>query len=717
MRMCAAHNLLLTMHFFLSALFVLLFHASGADFAKTVRSASPSAASVTERLARLAALRAVNHQKRLVDASSPNRVQLRGTISQDTRYLQLRNAFFRAKTPPSQSSTTRSALKTPKHYSRSSKKTSFTPFLRRWRSGGVQKSQVREISVHGPSKAILDRTRKNRLPSSPKIHVSFYMRLSNLHARSRSVRSTWASHVSLPTSSKEGLTLDPCALDSDCKSPRTCINNFDDQGEELPCSPADANCFCISPSFPVECASASDCSPGEVCATIEGFEAFPTCISGQAVENIEEIEEVENTSDAPLTPTETPVASANETGPTAGGLTGDPCQIESDCVPDRLCVSTDGDLESCNPSIDSCLCIPPEFQTCTASADCVPGEICVVLDQDLDTVCVSETLAVGAALTEVGPSNSTVASPSPSPLFVSGGLTGDPCRFDNECIAERLCLGPEAESCQTSDLTCLCFPLVIQVCSSSADCVPGEVCVSIDTVSDQFCLSEVVVDNSDEINEVDPESKDDPEDSLVEPSPALVGGLTGDPCLTDLDCVGDRTCPDTGDCSEFGNCICVPPSLTECTSSLDCVAGEVCAFFTDDEDVFFFCVSAQLEEELDTLTEVAPDGLPAGTGFTGDPCTASFDCQEQRSCLVRESGLSCTSGNICICVPPEVVLCETVSDCGVGEVCASPVGSVSKEGICLSQQVVDDVDELDELVRVAHELLGTVRYRSHNVGS
>lgn len=81
---------------------------------------------------------------------------------------------------------------------------------------------------------------------------------------------------------RSGLTYDLCSSDSDCKSPRECIDIFGD-----PCSSPSAECNCIPKSGYQDCTSSSDCVSGEGCVT--GIGGTASCASCDVVSNNEGI--------------------------------------------------------------------------------------------------------------------------------------------------------------------------------------------------------------------------------------------------------------------------------------------------------------------------------------------------------------------------------------------------------------------------------------------
>lgn len=715
------------MRVIISIFVVLILSAGGVEVVKAAGLPSSSAANVDQGSHRLATLFNINHKnKNSVRDTSSYRDALFASISRHkSRHTGLAGALLRSKRkiPPSISRLTARDLPKENSFPSTNKHRVSSSSLW-WHSERMSISRklhsLNSLSNHVPERNMalrdaLSRKFANRDPALLATKVSrnpdrnpsalgsshfdapLVQARSPLSSGSRAILLRHSSRSSLPTSAREGLTLDPCSSDAECVSPRTCIL-LDDDNPIVPCSPDDLACLCIAPSLTF-CTTTTDCPQGEVCATIEGTSST-FCASGEVVELIPEIEEVDNVAFPSPGPPEVPDPSVNETAPSSGGLTGDTCESDAQCVPDRSCITFSVDSANgspCSFGDDNCLCIPPEFLPCTSSVECVPGEVCALVDPDLDGICLSEELVEVSGIPEVGPVNSTESTPSPSPPATpSGGLTADDCQVDSDCVPDRTCQGAETDSCPVGGF-CFCFPPELQFCSSSVECVPGEVCVALEGIEDTFCVSEEFADSASGVGEVSPGNSTVPDDPLVEPSAAPPAGLTGDQCVDDFDCLEDRSCDISGDCSA-GNCICLPLVLTNCTSSVDCVEGEVCVTIVDTDLVV--CVSEQAEQNFDEISEVDPEDTgPSDAGFTGDQCTSNVECSGDRSCLVRDGGLPCSDGDSCICVPARIIVCESNSDCVVGEVCATTSTSVSTQGICVSEEVVDDVAELDELVR------------------
>ena len=326
--------------------------------------------------------------------------------------------------------------------------------------------------------------------------------------------------------------------------------------------------------------------------------------------------------------------------------------------------------------------------------------MCASIGNDPEPICFSPRI-----VEEFGAEVFDEAMPKPSapaeltdPSSPSGGFTGDPCESDFDCQGDRQCRGATNSRCDGGS-DCFCGIFQLQLCTSSEGCVPGEVCASVSGDDEFYCLSAELVKSVDEFFEVRGESSLVPEESpgkvSVAPFPPT-GGLTGDFCFDSSDCQEDRLCEGV-DCSLGGTCFCLPPVPQICSSSIECVTGEVCAILEALDSPL--CFSEELVRRLG-LREVGVDDVNdgpnnPGVGLTGDACRSDLGCSGARSCLTQE-GEFCSFN--CICVPAQVIVCGKSADCESGEVCA--VTSVESEGgICLSKNVVDAVPELGQLVR------------------
>lgn len=85
----------------------------------------------------------------------------------------------------------------------------------------------------------------------------------------------------------------------------------------------------------------------------------------------------------------------------------------------------------------------------------------------------------------------------------TGGLTQDTCRRQSECISPRGCFHLDSNTGHFSLCVkngCRCFPLYggLTYCSSTTDCVEGEVCTTYagDNPIKPFCMSEKVVNRN-----------------------------------------------------------------------------------------------------------------------------------------------------------------------------------------------------------------------------
>lgn len=218
-----------------------------------------------------------------------------------------------------------------------------------------------------------------------------------------------------------------------------------------------------------------------------------SCVSTEQVENEPGLVEVDDvvlpSPTANETSSEAPKPE-NETDTSLGGFTGDDCQSDTGCVPDRTCLNiVDG---PCAVSDEFCLCVPPVFVNCTSNADCVPGEVCTSTPEDEGAICISKQWEEeSCSFTEVDPVDTMMPSVSPPAVDPvesppPGGLTGNDCVTGADCLEDRTCQDGSGSCSATED--CVCIPPKFADCISSADCVEGEVCARIDD-ADPVCIS------------------------------------------------------------------------------------------------------------------------------------------------------------------------------------------------------------------------------------
>lgn len=328
------------------------------------------------------------------------------------------------------------------------------------------------------------------------------------------------------------------------------------------------------------------------------------------------------------------------------------------------------------------------------------------------------------------PLSRTPTKPSPEPTYESldrspfdeevevmmDGLTGDSCYTVKNCKGNRVCVG-QSGACRGRD-GCHCIPPVPVPCSTSSDCVPGEMCMQSKHLPGDYCVSEKF--SQDRV--AAPEESAAPSSEYIVEAPAPSdesgeGGLTADPCEVTDDCYGERTCLSIDtltECQVSGDCVCFPPTARHCSDTDQCPAGEACASSVDADDI---CLSVQFVASNPDVVEAGPvasheydllsspgvevptskssgqepdlEGIPGETdmylfprGLTGDSCNTDKDCRANRSCVnVLQS---CSMDDGCICSPRRLKACTESLDCADGEVCVSTLNDM----FCISEVVM-----------------------------
>ena len=301
---------------------------------------------------------------------------------------------------------------------------------------------------------------------------------------------------------------------------------------------------------------------------------------------------------------------------------------------------------------------------------------------------------------------------------VSLGLTGDSCFTMRDCVSDRVCVAING-ACR-GKYSCNCIPRSPTTCSSTSDCVAGEVCISSDSYPDDYCVSKQYASDTGAVFG---------EFLLPTATPVFVvvpqvsvsasnidGGLTADPCTVDEECRGDRTCLSLDkliECEGRGSCVCFPAVVVRCEYSEECPEGEKCgssrgaddiclsaAFVEENTDVFESTSAPGMEVSLsprmeshDAEDELSSSGDPLSSpeiyvpdlfprGLNGDPCTSSSDCRKYRSC--EHLKRSCSAEDGCICSPRKAMNCTENSDCAAGWRCVKML----KRHLCMSQVVI-----------------------------
>lgn len=149
----------------------------------------------------------------------------------------------------------------------------------------------------------------------------------------------------------------------------------------------------------------------------------------------------------------------------------------------RLCTKVTDNDQTCDKA-SQCWCLPlggPRY--CSQHYQCVPGEACATVP-DQGTICVSETyIDLTEAVTRI-----------PGKVFhfppnTRAGLSYDTCERPAECGFDRSCCEPDTLALCSDAAACLCIPSQHVNCSSSTQCISGEVCTNVPDVG-TVCTSE-----------------------------------------------------------------------------------------------------------------------------------------------------------------------------------------------------------------------------------
>lgn len=496
---------------------------------------------------------------------------------------------------------------------------------------------------------------------------------------------TFLSSLSLanPVVRAPGQNGETCISADECVGERICLSTE----TSLPCNQDDFDlCVCVPPSAASVCTSTEDCDEGELCVLGAALEPLlsSTCISDRLV--IPELNLIEYD--------DTLVLSG---GPLA------PCRTDSQCGGEgSRCLTPPFDFElECSPLLANCACVPDGgLATCTGGAECGEGEVCAELvDPELlsGPVCAVESVlrvsgfqvvdaeesvsdeTPSVDVGEIVPGGDVVSVPT-----TSLGLTFDTCLSDEDCVSQRVCIGPIGPCEGNVGDKCACVPsrTSLHFCGNDEDCIENEACaqgspakglnITGNCVSSAFLASEENVEPYD--------------------GPGL--GVSLESCVTTGGCAEGRECDTSSgaNCALF-QCICVPPSEQTCRLSSECLEREVCAKVSD-EGLGPVCVSEEFSGS--GFVELVDDRQ------TLEACTNDGECGNIRRCNTVDFNAPCspTTPN-CVCKPRDGEL----RDCSIGvgcpgrEVCA--IGGVDS----VTGGVPKCVDK-SALERFGLELLG-----------
>lgn len=186
-------------------------------------------------------------------------------------------------------------------------------------------------------------------------------------------------------------------------------------------------------------------------------------------------------------------------------------------------------------------------------------------------------------------------------------------------------------------------------------------------------------------------------------------GLTFDLCNSTSSCSAGRQCYDTSspslsECTEdvVSDCVCYPDAPVYCTSSIECVSGEVCA---RTEDTASACYSSQAVDSTERLFpfDAPPSPIPAPSGpapplwesvgsvARGMPCKEPLQCDSGLFCLSFSATACQGPDDNCRCVPSgSGAECEDEEDCDNEDVCTTVNGARFTKA-CLPQDIATEV--------------------------
>lgn len=283
--------------------------------------------------------------------------------------------------------------------------------------------------------------------------------------------------------SSNGNTLDSCRSDLVCQAPRKCMSPRVPL-KNVPCKGPNDSCFCLQPKF-TPCRFSKYCkSPGEVCAKLNVAESR-VCLSKAFLAGLSRHEyKVFGKKSVP------------KRDPSFRGWTGSKCSLDWHCSAGRRCTHYTERFGGC-AGRRGCTCEPLFRKRCKRQAACGPGEVCVNYPGSRSwPFCLSREAMEWAPLLKM----SWYEAPDVLEDVVTQGLSGEPCRTDEDCVGSRQCthVSEERGLCEGRE-ACLCSEKKDSDgrCQSNADCVAEEVCTRVvdSLIRDFLCLSNVAFDS------------------------------------------------------------------------------------------------------------------------------------------------------------------------------------------------------------------------------
>lgn len=431
-----------------------------------------------------------------------------------------------------------------------------------------------------------------------------------------------------PLPSPSGLVEQFCRDNSDCSGKRLC--GYRGVNDVIPCENG-PNCKCL-PRTPLFCTARNQCGSGEVCVEVFGFGT--ECIE----ENVARKMGFPKVEDLFTTP----------------GYSFEQCTTDAHCVGRRKCL--DRDEVSCSGEA-RCYCTPPTIVPCSYTTQCVPEECCVLTSKTCTSINAAPEFK---NVCDIGGGTPEPIKPSEEPIY--GGLTLDKCKSDQHCLPPRTCQTDNLSDTQPCHRTnCRCYPASPTDCQGENDCVEGECCGVLPGFMN-FCQSPRFGAAIPEVTCLEPF------DMAPTPLPSL--GLTEEPCVDTSNCSGNRLCGNMGvnrvlPCDNGPFCTCLPPSPNYCTSSDQCVSGEICV------EVFGFATECIEEDAAMEKGFPKVEDKYTKKGYSFEQCSTDSHCVRPRRCVAGDnlSDGQCSGKTRCFCIPPASVPCSGSDECVTRECC------------------------------------------------